>query len=157
MCSLLRYCLHFCGKSTNLSQYKSRTPQKPKDDNIINAHTLHLPSQFIPKIAANRIILVQCLVFPTLCILHCCSECLCRIIITISYYALILNTSNLHGDPFLNCFLSAMTEVPAYIIALLLLQHCSRHFCQSSTLLLGGVMILCVHLIPIGNADKPEM
>ncbi|KAG8008531.1 Solute carrier family 22 member 5 [Nibea albiflora] len=71
------------------------------------------------------------------------------IIITISYYALILNTSNLHGDPYLNCFLSAMAEVPAYIIALLLLQFCSRHFCQSSTLFLGGVMILCVNLIPI--------
>ncbi|XP_069001648.1 solute carrier family 22 member 4 [Embiotoca jacksoni] len=72
------------------------------------------------------------------------------IIITISYYALILNTSNLHGDPYLNCFLSAVTEVPAYIIALFLLQYCSRHICQSCTLALGGVMILCVHLIPIG-------
>ncbi|XP_062288990.1 solute carrier family 22 member 4-like [Scomber scombrus] len=71
------------------------------------------------------------------------------VIITMGYYALILNTSNLHGDPYLNCFFSAMTEVPAYIVALLLLQHCSRHLCQSSTLFLGGVMILCVHLIPI--------
>ncbi|KAK2828098.1 hypothetical protein Q5P01_019132 [Channa striata] len=71
------------------------------------------------------------------------------IIITISYYGLILNTSNLHGNPYINCFLSAVTEVPAYIIALVL-QYCSRHFCQSSTLFLGGVMILCVHLIPIG-------
>ncbi|KAM9846438.1 LOW QUALITY PROTEIN: uncharacterized protein ACBR49_009739 [Aulostomus maculatus] len=74
------------------------------------------------------------------------------IAITISYYALILNTSNLHGDPYINCFLSAVTEVPAYIIALVLLQFCSRHLCQSSTLFLGGVMILCVHLIPI---DQP--
>ncbi|XP_028322194.1 solute carrier family 22 member 4-like [Gouania willdenowi] len=71
-------------------------------------------------------------------------------IITISYYALILNTSNLHGDPYLNCFLSAITEVPAYIIAMLLLQYCSRHICQSSTLTLGGLMIFCVNLIPIG-------
>ncbi|KAM4726288.1 uncharacterized protein FYW61_012153 [Anableps anableps] len=70
-------------------------------------------------------------------------------IITISYYALLLNTSNLHGDPYLNCFLSAVTEVPAYLIALLLLQFCSRHLCQSSSLFLGGVMILCVRLIPI--------
>ncbi|XP_014892976.1 solute carrier family 22 member 4-like isoform X1 [Poecilia latipinna] len=69
-------------------------------------------------------------------------------IITLSYYALLLNTSNLNGDPYLNCFLSAVTEVPAYLIALLLLQFCSRHLCQSSTLLLGGVMILCVQLIP---------
>ncbi|XP_071762816.1 solute carrier family 22 member 4 [Centroberyx gerrardi] len=69
-------------------------------------------------------------------------------IITIAYYALILNTSNLHGDPYINCFLSAVSEVPAYFIALLLLRNCSRHFCQSSTLFLGGTMILCVHLIP---------
>ncbi|XP_053298025.1 organic cation/carnitine transporter 2-like [Pleuronectes platessa] len=71
------------------------------------------------------------------------------VIITLSYYALILNTSNLHGDPYINCFLSAVTEVPAYLIALLLLQHCSRHICQSSSLLLGGVMILCVQLVPL--------
>ncbi|XP_028277243.1 solute carrier family 22 member 5-like [Parambassis ranga] len=74
------------------------------------------------------------------------------IIITISYYGLILNTSNLLGDPYINCFLSAVTEVPAYIIALLLLRFCSRRLCQSSTLLLGGAMILCVHLIP---TDRP--
>ncbi|KAJ0061492.1 hypothetical protein NL108_005347 [Boleophthalmus pectinirostris] len=70
------------------------------------------------------------------------------VIITLSYYALLLNTSNLHGDPYLNCFLSAVTEVPAYIIALILLKFVARRFCQSSTLLTGGVMILCVHLIP---------
>lgn len=78
-------------------------------------------------------------------------SCPCRIVITIGYYALILNTSNLHGNPYLNCFFSAATEVPAYIIALLLLQRCSRRFCQSSSLFLGGTMILCVRLIPIGN------
>uniref|UniRef100_A0A672I637 Solute carrier family 22 member 4-like n=1 Tax=Salarias fasciatus TaxID=181472 RepID=A0A672I637_SALFA len=72
-------------------------------------------------------------------------------IITISYYALVLNTSNLHGDPYLNCFISAVIEVPAYLIALALLQYCSRHICQSSTLLLGGVMIFCVNLIPTGR------
>ncbi|XP_041658016.1 solute carrier family 22 member 5-like [Cheilinus undulatus] len=72
------------------------------------------------------------------------------IIIAISYYALSLNTSNLHGNPFLNCFFSALTEVPAYILALLLLEFCPRRISQSSTLLLGGIMILCVNLIPIG-------
>lgn len=77
------------------------------------------------------------------------------IIITISYYALILNTSNLNGDPYLNCFLSALVEVPAYIVALLLLKYCSRHFCQSSTLFLGGFMILCVHLIPMDSPSVP--
>uniref|UniRef100_A0A672I700 Solute carrier family 22 member 4-like n=1 Tax=Salarias fasciatus TaxID=181472 RepID=A0A672I700_SALFA len=65
-------------------------------------------------------------------------------IITISYYVLVLNTSNLYGDPYLNCFISAVIEVPAYLSALVLLQYCSRHICQSSTLLLGGVMIFCL-------------
>uniref|UniRef100_A0A668B063 Solute carrier family 22 member 4 n=1 Tax=Myripristis murdjan TaxID=586833 RepID=A0A668B063_9TELE len=79
---------------------------------------------------------------------QCC--CLCRMIITISYFALILNTSNLHGNPYVNCLLSAVAEVPAYIIALLLLKHCSRHFCQSSTLLLGGTLIIYLPEVAIG-------
>ncbi|XP_054907493.1 solute carrier family 22 member 4-like isoform X2 [Poeciliopsis prolifica] len=70
-------------------------------------------------------------------------------IVAMNYFALILNTSNLHGDPYLNCFLSAATEVPAYIIVLLLLRNCSRRLCLSATLLLGGIMIICVNLIPI--------
>uniref|UniRef100_A0A3B3YAB4 Major facilitator superfamily (MFS) profile domain-containing protein n=1 Tax=Poecilia mexicana TaxID=48701 RepID=A0A3B3YAB4_9TELE len=70
-------------------------------------------------------------------------------IVAMNYFALILNTSNLHGDPYLNCFLSAATEVPAYIIVLLLLRFSSRRLCQSASLLLGGIMIICVNLIPI--------
>uniref|UniRef100_A0A096LVI3 Solute carrier family 22 member 4 n=1 Tax=Poecilia formosa TaxID=48698 RepID=A0A096LVI3_POEFO len=70
-------------------------------------------------------------------------------IVAMNYFALILNTSNLHGNPYLNCFLSAATEVPAYIIVLLLLRFSSRRLCQSASLLLGGIMIICVNLIPI--------
>lgn len=70
------------------------------------------------------------------------------IVITLGYYALILNTSNLHGDKYFNCFLGAVTEVPAYLIALVMLKFVPRRICQASTLLVGGVMILCVHLIP---------
>ncbi|KAM9332824.1 solute carrier family 22 member 4-like [Pholidichthys leucotaenia] len=91
------------------------------------------------------VILKSCNVF-TITLL--CS--LLWMIIHMDYYILVLNTSNLHGDPYLNCFFSAVTEVPAYIIGLILLRYCYRRFCQSSTLLLGGVMILCVHFIPIG-------
>lgn len=69
-------------------------------------------------------------------------------VITMSYYALILNTTNLHGNPYLNLFLSAVVEIPAFIIAMLLLRYCSRRFCQSSTLLMGGAMIFIIQLIP---------
>ncbi|XP_030649714.1 solute carrier family 22 member 5-like [Chanos chanos] len=69
-------------------------------------------------------------------------------VITMSYYALLLNTTNLHGDPYLNFFFSAVVEVPAYFIALLLLRYCLRNFCQSSTLFLGGAIILFIQLVP---------
>lgn len=93
----------------------------------------------------SRIIL---LVSPVLKI---CPELFGRMIVAMNYFALILNTSNLHGDPYLNCFLSAATEIPAYIVVLLLLRHSSRRLCQSATLLLGGIMIICVNLIPTGK------
>ncbi len=74
-----------------------------------------------------------------------------RMVITMSYYGLVLNTTNLHGNPFLNFFLSAVVEVPAFIIAMLLLRYCSRRFCQSSTLLMGGAVIFIIQLIPKGK------
>ncbi|XP_040038523.2 solute carrier family 22 member 4 [Gasterosteus aculeatus] len=77
------------------------------------------------------------------------------IVVNVGYYALVLNTSSMHSDPYLSCFLSAVVEVPAYIIALLLLKYCGRHFCQSSTLFFGGVFILLVHLIPTDIASIP--
>ncbi|KAI1902935.1 hypothetical protein AGOR_G00021420 [Albula goreensis] len=69
-------------------------------------------------------------------------------IITMAYYALTLNTTNLHGNPYFNFFLSSIVEVPAYFIALVLLKFCPRNFCQSSTLFLGGVVILLIRLVP---------
>ena len=116
---------------------------------VVSLRFLHRIYTFLPKLESENLIYFS----HPMCI-HVLFECLCRVAITISYYALILNTSNLHGDPYLNCFLSALTEVPAYIIAMLLLQYCSRRFCQSSTLFLGGIMILCVHLIPIGKTQN---
>uniref|UniRef100_A0A8C6WQ15 Solute carrier family 22 member 4 n=1 Tax=Neogobius melanostomus TaxID=47308 RepID=A0A8C6WQ15_9GOBI len=72
-----------------------------------------------------------------------------RVIITLGYYALILNTSNLHGDPYLNCFLSALTEVPAYLIALVMLRFLAR------TLHLPGPII---HLsISLSAPDLPAV
>ncbi|XP_063078493.1 organic cation/carnitine transporter 2-like [Engraulis encrasicolus] len=75
-------------------------------------------------------------------------------VITMSYFALLLNTTNLHGDPYFNFFLSAVVELPAYVVAMLLLRYCPRRFCQSSTLFLGGSVILFIQLVP---PDLPEV
>ncbi|XP_029924921.1 solute carrier family 22 member 5-like, partial [Myripristis murdjan] len=68
--------------------------------------------------------------------------------IAIAYFALSLNTSNLHGSAYFNCFLSAAIEVPAYILSWLMYRCCPRRLILFSTLFLGGVMLLFIQLIP---------
>ncbi|MEE6479359.1 hypothetical protein FKM82_012231 [Ascaphus truei] len=71
------------------------------------------------------------------------------LIISIGYFGVSLNTPNLHGDPFINCFLMAAIEVPSYIIAWLLLRTLSRRYSMCGTLLLGGIMLLLIQLVPL--------
>ncbi|XP_015260562.1 PREDICTED: solute carrier family 22 member 5-like [Cyprinodon variegatus] len=68
--------------------------------------------------------------------------------INISYYALSLNTTNLHGNPFLNCFLSAVVEIPAYCLSWVMFRWCSRRLSLSLSLFTGGLFILIIQLIP---------
>ncbi|XP_048459586.1 solute carrier family 22 member 5-like [Rhincodon typus] len=64
------------------------------------------------------------------------------------YFGLSLNTPNLHGDDYLNCFFSAVIEVPAYIAAWLFLQRFSRRFSLSGSLFIGGGFLFFIRLIP---------
>ncbi|XP_056099406.1 organic cation/carnitine transporter 2-like [Rhinichthys klamathensis goyatoka] len=68
--------------------------------------------------------------------------------INIGYFGLSLNTANLSGDPFLNCFLSAVTEVPAYIVSTFLLKSCPRRPVLSAFLITGGGFLLLLQMIP---------
>ncbi|XP_066502261.1 organic cation/carnitine transporter 2 [Hoplias malabaricus] len=80
-----------------------------------------------------------------------CTTFMCLLLwmaINIGYFGLSLNTSNLIGNPFLNCFLSAVTEVPAYIVATLLLKSCPRRPLLSAFLSIGGGFLLLIQLIP---------
>ncbi|XP_060693290.1 organic cation/carnitine transporter 2-like isoform X1 [Hemiscyllium ocellatum] len=69
-------------------------------------------------------------------------------ILTAEYFSLSLNTPNLHGDDYLNCFFAGAIEVPAYIASWLLLQRFSRRFSLSSTLFLGGIVLFFIQPIP---------
>ncbi|XP_059506613.1 solute carrier family 22 member 4-like isoform X2 [Stegostoma tigrinum] len=64
------------------------------------------------------------------------------------YFGLSLNTPNLHGDDYLNCFFSAVIEVPAYIAAWLFLQRFSRRFSLSGSFFMGGGVLFFIRLIP---------
>ncbi|NP_957143.1 solute carrier family 22 member 4 [Danio rerio] len=136
--------------------------RRAAEKNRVTAPEVIFSSSEIEEAAKKRIqkhsildILSNCNAVSTILI---CS--LLWMVITMSYYALILNTTNLHGNPYLNFFLSAVVEVPAYIIAALLLRFCSRRICQASTLLLGGALIFIIQLIPTelqGLATALEM
>ncbi|XP_078087705.1 organic cation/carnitine transporter 2-like [Mustelus asterias] len=69
-------------------------------------------------------------------------------ILTTEYFSLSLNTPNLHGDDYLNCFFAGAIEVPAYVAAWLFLQRFSRRFSLSGSLLLGGVVLFFIQPIP---------
>ncbi len=68
--------------------------------------------------------------------------------VTIAYFALSLNTASLHGNAYLNCFLSAVVEIPAYILSWIMFRWCSRRLSLSSTLILGGLFLLLIQLVP---------
>lgn len=79
-----------------------------------------------------------------------------RMTISVGYFGLSLDTPNLHGDVFLNCFLSALVEVPAYVLAWLLLRHLPRRYSMATALFLGGSVLLFVQLVPPGR-DRPHL
>ncbi|XP_023110765.2 solute carrier family 22 member 5 isoform X4 [Felis catus] len=68
--------------------------------------------------------------------------------ISVGYFGLSLDTPNLHGDVYVNCFLSAVVEVPAYVLAWLLLQHLPRRYSMATALFLGGSVLLFMQLVP---------
>ncbi|XP_045141095.1 solute carrier family 22 member 5 [Echinops telfairi] len=68
--------------------------------------------------------------------------------ISVGYFGLSLDTPNLHGDIYLNCFFSAVVEVPAYIVAWLLLQYLPRRYSMATALFLGGSVLLFLQLVP---------
>ncbi|KAH1166743.1 hypothetical protein KIL84_015915 [Mauremys mutica] len=68
--------------------------------------------------------------------------------ISVGYFGLSLDTPNLHGDAYVNCFLSAVIEVPAYIIAWVLLRNLPRRYSMAAALFLGGCVLLFVQLVP---------
>ncbi|XP_007905057.1 solute carrier family 22 member 4 isoform X2 [Callorhinchus milii] len=69
-------------------------------------------------------------------------------ILTMSYFGLSLNTSNMNGDPYINCFISATSEIAASTAAWWLLRTSPRRIATASLLLLGGTLLLLTQLMP---------
>ncbi|XP_078071222.1 organic cation/carnitine transporter 2-like isoform X2 [Mustelus asterias] len=67
---------------------------------------------------------------------------------SIGYFVLTLGTPNMHGDPYLNCFISAISEIVAYTMAWWMVNHAPRRLATASMLILGGVILLLIQFIP---------
>ncbi|XP_061103252.1 organic cation/carnitine transporter 2-like isoform X5 [Conger conger] len=80
-------------------------------------------------------------------------------VVAIGYFALSLNTSSLLGDHFLNCFFSAVVEVPAYILAWPLFRSFPRRLSVVPMLVFSGAVLLSTQLIPTScwNAQNAQV
>ncbi|XP_077448472.1 organic cation/carnitine transporter 2-like [Stigmatopora argus] len=68
--------------------------------------------------------------------------------IAVAYLALSLNTSNLHGDAYFNCFLSGAVEIPAYLATWIMFRRCPRRLTLAACLLASGFFLLATQLVP---------
>ncbi|XP_070830884.1 organic cation/carnitine transporter 2-like [Chaetodon trifascialis] len=64
------------------------------------------------------------------------------------FFGLSLNTSNLNGNVYLDCFILAATDIAAYIVTGLLIFRAPRPTFLSSTMMICGLMFLVIQLVP---------
>ncbi|XP_054452737.1 organic cation/carnitine transporter 2-like [Anoplopoma fimbria] len=64
------------------------------------------------------------------------------------YNGLSLNTSNMNGDVYLNCFISAAIDIVVYGANWLLVDHVPRPVIIFSSLTFSGILLLTIKLVP---------
>ncbi|TWW72647.1 Solute carrier family 22 member 4 [Takifugu flavidus] len=75
----------------------------------------------------------------------------CWMCITFVFYGLSLNTSNLNGNIYLNCFISAAIDSFAYVAIWVLVDRLPRPTLLSGTMMFSGATLLIMKLIPEDN------
>lgn len=88
--------------------------------------------------------------------LSCLYICLLRFTLSTGYYGLSLNTSQLHANPYISCFISAAVEVPAYVSSWMALRYCQRRPSVICILLLGATSLYFIQLVPEGMIPFPS-
>ncbi|XP_047463096.1 solute carrier family 22 member 4-like isoform X1 [Mugil cephalus] len=72
---------------------------------------------------------------------------------TTGYYSLAFSTAQLHADPYLSCFFSALVEIPAYISSWLALRYFPRRLSVITTLIFGAIPLYLIQLVPEGLSN----
>ncbi|XP_063046441.1 organic cation/carnitine transporter 2-like [Engraulis encrasicolus] len=70
------------------------------------------------------------------------------ITVSLTYYGLSFNTSNLDGDPYRNCLISAGTQFLGYTFVWFMLCYTPRRVILPFTLLVGAASLLLTQLVP---------
>ncbi|XP_075877277.1 solute carrier family 22 member 4-like isoform X1 [Nelusetta ayraudi] len=70
--------------------------------------------------------------------------------VNIVFYGMSLNTSNLTGNIYLNCFTSAVIEIVAYVANWPLIKWFPRPTVICCTMMFSGVMLMFIQLVPEG-------
>jgi len=77
----------------------------------------------------------------------------CRLTCSLIYYALALNTGALHGDVYINAFVSGALEIPAYIVCVFMMNSklLGRRWTGCLGLVGSGIScFLCIPMIVYG-------
>ncbi|XP_067838651.1 solute carrier family 22 member 4-like isoform X3 [Heptranchias perlo] len=70
------------------------------------------------------------------------------IISSVGYFGLSFSIPNMHGDPYINCFISAATEIVSYVIAWILLRTSPRRISLACIVVFSGVLLLLIQIVP---------
>ena len=70
---------------------------------------------------------------------------------TLVYYGLSLNTSNLGGNDYLNFLVSGAVEMPAYALGHICLLYIGRRVPLCASFVVGGVSLLLILAVPQGQ------
>uniref|UniRef100_A0A3P8PQQ3 Major facilitator superfamily (MFS) profile domain-containing protein n=1 Tax=Astatotilapia calliptera TaxID=8154 RepID=A0A3P8PQQ3_ASTCA len=71
-----------------------------------------------------------------------------RFTMIVGYYSLSFNTAQLHENPYISCFISAVVEIPAYISSWMALLYLPRRLSVILTLVFGAVPLYLIQLVP---------
>ena len=76
-------------------------------------------------------------------------------IVSMTYYGVIMNSGNLAGDFYVNFFLMALAEIPGLLVGLAVLDKLGRRYSNSGSMIVGGLACICtIFTVVFGGKGK---